>query len=223
MECDGVLLALAGTAILAGPTAAVVHAADPVIFAAGDIACAPGDPDRDEVPRDEDLRHHRERRRLEGLALGDLQYNSASLRTCTTPTTAAGAVSSRSPAPCSETTRAAAAATDYFNGSGVNNGPAGERGKGYYSYDVGAWHLIALNSNCGRVSLRAGWAQEQWLRADLAANPKTCTLAYWHHPASARDTTATAPSCRTLEGPLRRGMPTSPSSATATLRALRAP
>ena len=64
----------------------------------------------------------------------------------------------------------------------MNNGPAGERGKGYYSYDVGSWHLIALNSNCSRVPCNAGSAQEQWLRADLAANPRTCTLAYWHHP-----------------------------------------
>jgi hypothetical protein len=72
---------------------------------------------------------------------------------------------------------------DYFNGAGVPIGAAGERGKGYYSYDIGAWHLIALNSNCTTTSsCRAGQPQETWLRADLAAHPNACTLAYWHHP-----------------------------------------
>src|ERR687888_745167 len=37
---------------------------------------------------------------------------------------------------------------DYFNGIGLQNGIAGDRSKGYYSYNVGTWHLIALNSNC---------------------------------------------------------------------------
>jgi acid phosphatase type 7 len=48
---------------------------------------------------------------------------------------------------------------------------------------VGAWHLIALNSNCWAVGgCEAGSPQEQWLRADLAAHSNRCTLAYWHHP-----------------------------------------
>lgn len=60
---------------------------------------------------------------------------------------------------------------------------AGDPGKGYYSYDLGSWHVIALNSNCGNVGgCGAGSQQEQWLRADLAAHPTTCTVAYWHHP-----------------------------------------
>ncbi len=56
---------------------------------------------------------------------------------------------------------------------------AGPGGRGYYSYDLGAWHIIALNSNGA-----AGEESEQavWLLADLAANPSLCTLAYWHHP-----------------------------------------
>ncbi len=53
---------------------------------------------------------------------------------------------------------------------------------GYYSYDLGGWHLIALNSNCGFVVCSAGSDQERWLREDLAAHPATCQLAYWHHP-----------------------------------------
>lgn len=60
---------------------------------------------------------------------------------------------------------------------------AGDPAKGYYSYDVGAnWHIIVLNSNCSIVSCSAGSPQEVWLRADLAANPKPCVLAYFHHP-----------------------------------------
>jgi hypothetical protein len=68
---------------------------------------------------------------------------------------------------------------DYFNGVGQATGRAGTRGKGYYSFDVGDWHFIALNSN---ITKTAGSTQEQWLRADLAANTKPCTAAYWHHP-----------------------------------------
>lgn len=60
---------------------------------------------------------------------------------------------------------------------------AGEPGKGYYSYDLGDWHIIVLNSNCGSVSgCKVGSPQDDWLRADLAAHPAQCTLAYWHHP-----------------------------------------
>jgi len=51
--------------------------------------------------------------------------------------------------------------------------------KGYYSYNLGAWHIIALNSE---IDHHAGSTQEQWLRADLAANQSVCTLAYWHKP-----------------------------------------
>jgi len=60
---------------------------------------------------------------------------------------------------------------------------AGDPHTGYYSYDLGAWHIIVVNSNCGEVGgCLAGSPQEAWLRADLAAHPADCTLAYWHHP-----------------------------------------
>jgi hypothetical protein len=71
-------------------------------------------------------------------------------------------------------------ATGYF---GYFGPAAGEPGKGYYSYDLGDWHVVALNSNCSAVGgCGAGSAQERWLRADLEASAKPCTLAYWHHP-----------------------------------------
>jgi hypothetical protein len=73
-------------------------------------------------------------------------------------------------------TASAAGYFDYF-------GPvAGDRDKGYYSYQLGDWHIVVLNSNCSFVSCAPGSLQEQWLRADLAAHPATCTLAYFHHP-----------------------------------------
>lgn len=60
---------------------------------------------------------------------------------------------------------------------------AGDPATGYYSFDLGVWHIIALNSNCEAVGgCGAGSTQEQWLRADLAAHPSSCTLVYWHHP-----------------------------------------
>jgi hypothetical protein len=60
---------------------------------------------------------------------------------------------------------------------------SGDHGTGYYSYDLGAWHVVALNSNCEAIGgCTANSAQGQWLRAELARHPATCTLAYWHHP-----------------------------------------
>ena len=51
--------------------------------------------------------------------------------------------------------------------------------RAYYSYNLRSWHLIALN---GEIDVGAGSPQERWLRADLAANRRRCTLAYWHEP-----------------------------------------
>jgi hypothetical protein len=56
---------------------------------------------------------------------------------------------------------------------------AGPSGLGYYSFNLGAWHIIVLNSN---ISRSTGSAQDTWLASDLAAHPNQCTLAYWHHP-----------------------------------------
>ena len=77
------------------------------------------------------------------------------------------------------------AAFDYFGDH------AGPRDRGYYSLNVGSWHIIVLNDNNTFVSFTAGSAQEQWLRADLAANAAAkCTLAIWHQPLFLSSTTA---------------------------------
>lgn len=84
-------------------------------------------------------------------------------------------------------TRPAPGNHDYGNGRAVAyfdyfGTAAGEPGKGWYSFDLGGWHLVALNSNCAAAGgCGPGSEQERWLRADLAAHPRTCTLAYWHH------------------------------------------
>jgi PKD repeat protein len=69
-----------------------------------------------------------------------------------------------------------AGAAGYFNYFGSL---AGQSGKGYYSYDLGNWHVVALNSN---IAMNVGSAQEVWLKADLAKSTRQCTVAYWHHP-----------------------------------------
>jgi len=56
---------------------------------------------------------------------------------------------------------------------------AGDAAKGYYSFDLGAWHILSLNSN---RELEPGAAQLQWLEADLRQHRQRCVLAYWHHP-----------------------------------------
>jgi acid phosphatase type 7 len=74
---------------------------------------------------------------------------------------------------------------DYFNGVGQRFGVAGDRAAGgYYSYDIGTWHVISLNSECQTIPGGCGdnSTQVQWLRRDLAAHPATCTLAYFHGP-----------------------------------------
>lgn len=72
---------------------------------------------------------------------------------------------------------------DYFNGSGVQTGPAGNRSLGYYSWDVGDWHFVMLNTQSGGS---VASAQLSWLDQDLAANTKPCTAAVWHHPLVSR-------------------------------------
>jgi acid phosphatase type 7 len=76
-------------------------------------------------------------------------------------------------------TKGASGYFDYFGKA------AGNPEEGYYSYDLGSWHLVSLNSNCGEGEVRCGpgSTQRRWLEEDLAANgDKRCTLAYMHHP-----------------------------------------
>jgi acid phosphatase type 7 len=78
---------------------------------------------------------------------------------------------------------------EYDHGSGTAAGyheyfgtAAGERGKGYYSYDVGSWHALALNTNCNEDRDAICAAQAQWIRETLSQNSAKCEVAYGHHP-----------------------------------------
>ena len=60
---------------------------------------------------------------------------------------------------------------------------ASDPSRAYYSYDLGAWHVVVLNAACYYYAPGCSEAgQEQWLRADLASHPAQCTLAYFHNP-----------------------------------------
>ena len=167
---------------------------DPVIAAAGDIACDPQHPFfnggvgrprycRQKLSSDLLLRSDLSR----VLVPGDAQYEHGTLaqfQQSFHPTW--GRVKPLiSPVPGNHEyfTPDASGYFDYFNGPGAATGPAGDRDKGYYSYRVGTWHVLALNSECDAVGgCGPDSPQGRWLRADLAANPAACTLAYWHGP-----------------------------------------
>jgi len=167
---------------------------DPVIAAAGDIACDPASELFNNgvgVPRycrqklSSDLLLRSDLDRI--LIPGDLQYEDGTLAQFMAsfhPTWGrARALISPVPGNHEYHTPGAAGYFDYVNGPGRATGPAGERGKGYYSFDLGSWHVVALNSECEEIGgCGADSAQVRWLRADLAAHPRPCTLAYWHGP-----------------------------------------
>jgi hypothetical protein len=113
------------------------------------------------------------------LALGDNQYNNGSLsqfQAVYDPTW--GRVKSITHPAVGNHEYGSSKASGYFSYFGAS---AGDPSKGYYSFDVGSWHLIALNSNCTIVACTAGSSQETWLRNDLAAHSNFCTLAFDHH------------------------------------------
>ncbi|MDP9386249.1 MAG: metallophosphoesterase [Actinomycetota bacterium] len=173
---------------------------DPVVAAAGDVACDTGDPayggglgtfDRCRQRQTSDSMLTQDLTAV--LALGDIQYPDGDLaRILGSFDPTWGRLKGLMwPVPGNHEYRVPGAAGyfDYFNGVGRQSGRAGTRGAAYYSFDVGEWHLIALDSQCSHpqrnptaVECAAGSPQEQWLRADLAAHPNACTLAFWHHP-----------------------------------------
>jgi acid phosphatase type 7 len=161
-------------AATAAPAAPVAPSPDPVLVGAGDIAgCA--------SPGDEATAQLLDAIGGTVFTAGDNAYPNGAVSdfmACYDPSW--GRHKSRTrPAPGNHdyATRSGAGYYGYF-------GPAaGEPGRGYYSYDLGSWHVVALNSNCAAVGgCDAGSPQEQWLRQDLAASDKPCTAAYWHHP-----------------------------------------
>lgn len=159
-----------------GTTTATITLTPPppaVLLAAGDIAVC-------DSSHDEATALLLDTRAGSIAALGDNAYQSGTLTeytTCYGPSWGRHKARTR-PAPGNHE-YLTAGAPGYWDYWGALAGP---RDQGWYSYDLGSWHIIVLNSNCTEVGCTAGSAQEQWLRADLAAHPAQCTLAYWHHP-----------------------------------------
>ncbi len=179
-------------------TGAVIRPDDPVVAAAGDIACDPttaafhGGQGTAELCRQADTaRLVLSLHPTAVLTLGDNQYE------CNT-STAFAASYEKSWGAFKDITHPAIGnheygkpchrndATPYFD---YFSQAAGPRNQGWYSFDVGAWHLIALNSECsyGKGELAVGGCntgspQVEWLAKDLAAHHNACTLAYWHEP-----------------------------------------
>jgi hypothetical protein len=154
-------------------TQAAQSATDPVLVGAGDIAgCSTAE---DEATA----------KLLDGIqgtvfTLGDNAYEkgtSAEFANCYGPTW--GRHKARTMPSVGNHEYYTPDASGYF---GYFGSAVGDPSKGYYSYDRGAWHVVVLNGNCSKVTCAAGSPQETWLRADLAAHPSPCTLAYWHAP-----------------------------------------
>jgi hypothetical protein len=157
----------------------------PLVAAAGDIACDPASPNFNggagtaagcRMAATADL--------LTGadlvLPLGDIQYEGGARELYDAsygPTWGRFLAISRPVVGNHEYEQPGASA--YFSYFGAMAGPPGE---GWYSYDIGTWHVVALNSECAVVGCGPGSAQYEWLRADLEADDAACTLAYWHRP-----------------------------------------
>jgi hypothetical protein len=156
------------------PNVTPAAGSDPTLLAAGDIADCDSDGDEATAALLD---------RLPGIvaALGDTAYDSGTSQEfaqCYEPTW--GRHKSRTRPAVGNHEYLTREASGYF---GYFDAAAGDPQTGYYSYELGAWHIVVLNSNCSQVGgCHAGSPQEQWLREDLAAHPTKCTLAYWHHP-----------------------------------------
>jgi len=170
------LLALVGTFAARRLSAAepAESPSDPVLVGAGDIASCSSDGDEKTAALLD---------RIEGtvFTLGDNVYDAGTpqqFARCYDPSWGRFRARTR-PAPGNHDYETAGA-RGYFSYFGAS---AGDPKKGYYSYDLGAWHVVVLNSNCAEVGgCAAGSAQERWLREDLASHSVPCTVALWHHP-----------------------------------------
>jgi hypothetical protein len=170
-------------------------AAPVIIVAAGDIACDPAYPDFNAGAGTAVGCHEQATSDLVGtikpkvvLALGDIQYvhGTAANYAASYDPTWGRFKDITHPVLGNHEGGEGGTNTTYFDYFGQS---AGDRTQGYYSFDLGAWHLIALNSNCGTYSFNhshdecaAGSAQDTWLKNDLATHPAMCTLAYFHVP-----------------------------------------
>jgi hypothetical protein len=169
---------------------------EPVIAAAGDIACAPP------ATRTSTKCHQRDTASLLAagsydavLPVGDTQYDCGGL-------SAFYQVYDKTWGPFNAISHPVVGDNEYVGSTCSTLGASGyytyfgaaaspldqpctQACKGYYSYDLGSWHIVALNTECSQTGVggcKSTSPQGQWLKADLAAHPAACTLAYWHRP-----------------------------------------
>ncbi len=186
------------TALSFAHPATVQAAGDPVIAAAGDIACDPDDSAFNNGNGNSNACRQKYTANLlvnanlaAVLALGDDQYycggyqaflqsydlSWGQVKSITHPVVGNHEYLTSGGTGCDANNAGAAGYFEYYGSA------AGDPSKGYYSYDIGAWHLIALNSNCGNAGgCGATSPQGKWLEADLSAHSNVCVLAYWHIP-----------------------------------------
>jgi chitodextrinase len=206
------LLVVALASCLMALTVVAPASADPVIGAVGDIACDPLDKDfngGNGAPNNDCRQKYTSDLMLDAngtptvdrvLTLGDNQYycggigswdqsyalswGRQALKAITTPVPGNHEyLTTGTSTPTTGCDATNGGATGYFNYFGTSFGTSGNPSKGYYSYDLGSWHIVALNSSCtGAGGCNPTSPQGKWLRADLAEHTNDCTLAYWHIP-----------------------------------------
>jgi len=116
------------------------------------------------------------------IALGDLQYNDGALELFESIYGPAwGRFKDKTYPAVGNHEYKTPGASGYFTYFGAR---AGAPTRGYYSYELGAWHVVVLNTSelCQQVSCEPDGEQVKWLEADLSANTKKCVMAYWHYP-----------------------------------------
>ena len=181
------MVALTLSLAVAVATPAPSH--DPVIAAVGDIVCDPHPHLGSKIEtmlggcQSNATYQLIVNKHLAGLlVLGDQQYEDGSLdafRQAYAKTWGRFKAITH-PTPGNHEYYSSPSADGYFTYFGAVAGP---RPRGYYSIQVGQWHIISLNGNCNFIGgCAAGSPQERWLSADLASHRASCTLAFWHQP-----------------------------------------
>lgn len=159
-----------------------------IVVAAGDIVCGTATPSSYDCVHETTAALVASLEPDAVLALGDLQYEDASLSDFMAfyePTWGAfKAITYPAPGNHEYIVAGAPGYFDYFNGTGADSGRAGHRLRGYYHVTLGDWLVLALNSNCAHHvgGCAAGLPQEQWLRSVLAQSTQRCAVAILHHP-----------------------------------------
>lgn len=171
---------------------------DPVIAVSGDVACGTTEANYNGGLGTADACHMKQTSDLvlamapqQVFALGDLQYNAGApadfavsynnswgrFKAITRPVVGNHEYG----------TSGAGGYFGYFGDAATPRQPGCAKAcDGYYSFDVGTWHIAVISSECDRINggvgCAAGSPQQQWLDADLAAHPTGCTAVLTHRP-----------------------------------------